>query len=197
MPLTMPIIFVLCLLASPIFSAERTGVVPLSDEVAAVVCKQHPNIPNCPPETTPSQRPSSEMLFGFVNPPKPDPATCVGDDKSVCICSGECNGGATCECLVANPFEDLPPPPASSETQRFDAFVRNIPDPLISSAKVNRQDLTSISKFLFSHPSEDDGGTTVSEVFKYCEGCSCHYGICSVETNTCEYIGSAIEESAC
>ena len=109
--------------ADPTYRADS-----LDHQLHRLVCKHYPTIPPCRDghPSKPSNPGAAGMLI--LVPAGPQEATCVGDDQSVCVCTGKCEGGDTCKCLKANPFDDLPPPPADDpgNSSALNAFKAEI-----------------------------------------------------------------------
>ena len=185
--------------------AQQSGVAPFDEALKDLICERYPEVPDCNAQpTAPRRSPAGRSGVLIFQSTGPQEATCVGDDKSVCVCTGKCEAGDTCKCIAPNPYGDLPPPPQSGvDEQRFGNLAASVPDNLLRRAGIKRQDLTRVGRTELPIVAKGVPGSTsapnqtVSEVIKYCEGCECHYGVCSVETMTCEYVGSGIEESMC
>ncbi len=159
-----------------------------------LVCAAYPEIPDCSAVTGTVYRQydPSRVISGNLH----GRPMCLGADGSVCVgCALGCEtSGRSCQCKSS--FGKTTPPYFTARQ------VVALMGPLLRESKVEvgQIDRVGIGRITTSSGPGDPTAApnqTVSEVIKYCEGCECHYGICSVETQTCEYIGSGIEEDLC
>lgn len=76
--------------------------------------------------------------------------------------------------------------------------IKELAEDLIRHTGVDRRTIKAVSfKIHHRRPGSlaaPTGNASMSEIVKFCEGCTCHYGYYSAETQTCEYIGSGVEE---